>query len=102
MDAIRDILIRELEKYTGKAFNGYSYLTVSKDQAHFVITSIGYVRGERIVNTAIVAQLIGETIIIDRDIYDKQLVDALLQAGIPRENIILAYAGEPVPETMEF
>jgi hypothetical protein len=26
-------------------------------------------------------------------------VDALEQAGIPREKIILAYAGEPVPET---
>jgi XisI protein len=98
---IQDILIRELEKYTGKAFNGYSYLAVSGDQAHFVITSVGYVRGERIVNTALVVQFMGEMIVIDRDIYDKQLVDALLQAGVPRAKIILADAGEPVPEMME-
>jgi hypothetical protein len=41
------------------------------------------VRKERIVNTALVVQRIGDTIVIDRDIYHKQLVDALLQAGIP-------------------
>ncbi|MBX3063608.1 MAG: hypothetical protein U0528_14555 [Anaerolineae bacterium] len=27
------------------------------------------------------------------------LIDALVQAGIPRDKIILAFAGEPVPET---
>jgi hypothetical protein len=29
---------------------------------------------------------------------NKLVVDALMQAGISRKNIILAYAGEPVPE----
>jgi XisI protein len=100
VDTIREILIRELEKYTGKAFNGYSFLAVSRDQAHFVITSVGYVRGQRIVNTAMIVEIVSNKIVIDRDIYDKQLVDALLQASVPREQIILAYAGEPVPETV--
>jgi hypothetical protein len=101
MDTIQDTLIRELEKYTGKAFNGYSYLTKSTDETHFVITSVGYIRDERIVNTALIVQVVGSMIVIDRDLYDKQLVDALLQAGVPRDKIILAYAGEPVPQTME-
>lgn len=100
MSSVQKILRQELEKYTGKAFNGYSYLTASSDQRHFVITSVGNVRGQRIVNTAIIVQLVDDKIVIDRDIYDKQLVDALLQAGVPREKIILAYAGEPVPETV--
>lgn len=100
MDTIREILIRELEKYAGKAFNGYSYLTASSDQSHFVITSVGYIRGQRIVNTAMIVQLLNDQIVIDRDIYDKQLVDALLQVGVPRSQIILAYAGEPVPESV--
>ncbi len=100
MDTLREILMQELEKYAGKAFNGYSYLTVSSDQSHFVITSVGNVRGQRIVNTAMIVQLFGNKIVIDRDIYDKQLVDALEQAGIPRAQIILAYAGEPVPESV--
>ena len=37
-------------------------------------------------------------IVIERDVNDKPLVDALLQAGIPRKQIVLAYAGEPVNE----
>ncbi|MCC7451231.1 MAG: XisI protein [Anaerolineae bacterium] len=98
MDTLQQILIRELEKYTGKAFNGYSVLDINRDQSHFVVTSIGSVRGQRVVNTALIVELVGNTIVIDRDIHDKQLVDALVQAGISRQQIVLAYAGEAAPE----
>ena len=100
MDRLRETLIAVLEGYTGKAFNGYSYLTSSTDQRHFVVTSVGMVQGQRIVNSGLVVQLSGDTIIIDRDINNKPLVDALVQAGIPRTQIILAYAGEPAPESV--
>ena len=99
MDRLRETLIAVLEGYTGKAFNGYSYLTSSADQRHFVITSVGTVQGKRIINTGLVVQLTGDIIIIDRDINNKPLIDALVQAGIPRQQIILAYLGEPVPES---
>jgi hypothetical protein len=99
MDTTRETLIRELEKYAGRAFNGYSYLDSNSDQTHFVITSVGQIRERRVVNTAIIVQLINNKIIIDRDIFDKPLVEALVQAGIPRSQIVLAYAGEPVSET---
>ncbi|MEP7284354.1 MAG: element excision factor XisI family protein [Chloroflexota bacterium] len=100
MDRLREMLIAVLEAYTGTAYNGYSYLTSSADQHHFVVTSIGTVQGKRIVNIGLVVQLSDDTIIIDHDINNKPLVDALVQAGIPRTQIILAYAGEPVPETI--
>lgn len=99
MDTTRSILIQELEKYAGKAYNGYIYLTSNQEQTHFVITSIGQIRGKRVVNTAIIAQLVNDTIIIDRDVFDKTLAEALIAAGVPRNHIILAYAGEPVPES---
>jgi hypothetical protein len=100
MDTTRMILIRELAKYSGKAINGYSYLDSNSEQTHFVITSIGNIRNRRVVNTAIIVQLVNDTIIIDRDIFDKPLADALIQAGVPRNKIILAYAGELVPESV--
>jgi hypothetical protein len=100
MDTTRMILIRELEKYSGKAFNGYSYLDTNREQTHFVITSVGHLSDRRVVNTALIVQLVNDTIIIDRDIFDKPLVDALLQAGVSRSQIILAYAGELVPEAL--
>jgi hypothetical protein len=100
MDTLKETLIHVLEGYTGKAFNGYSYLTSSPDQQHFVVTSVGHVQGKRVVNTGLVVQCINNSIIIDCDVNNKSLVDALLQAGIPRSQIILAYAGEPVPEAV--
>ena len=100
MDRLRELLIAVLEGYTGQAFNGYSYLTSSTDQRHFVVTSVGSIEGKRIINTGLVVQLSDDMVIIDRDINNKPLVDALVQAGIPRTQIILAYAGEPVPESV--
>jgi hypothetical protein len=38
----------------------------------------------------------------EEDPTDKKLVDALLQRGIPREQIVLAYAGEPIPDAEQF
>jgi hypothetical protein len=93
-------LVNLLEGYTGKAFNGYSYMTSSVDQQHFVVTSVGYVHGQRVVNTGLVVQFINNMIIIDHDINNKPLVDALIQAGVSRDQIILTYAGEPVPESV--
>src|SRR4051794_30649203 len=100
MDKLKETLIKVLESYTGKAFNGYSYMTSSADQKHFVVTSVGNVKDQRIVNIGLIVQFIDDVIIIDRDINNKPLVDALLQAGVPRSRIILAYAGEPVPESV--
>ena len=38
-----------------------------------------------------------ETIVIDTDLTDKPLFDALLKAGVPRSRIIRAYRGETTP-----
>jgi sulfur carrier protein ThiS len=41
-------------------------------------------------------------VIIEYDGTDKPLLDALLQRGIPREQIVLAYQGEPIPDAERF
>jgi hypothetical protein len=41
---------------------------------------------------------VGNRIVIDHDANSDPLVEALLEAGIPRDQIVLAYAGEPAPE----
>ena len=46
------------------------------------------------VDTGLFARVVGERAVIDRDINSKPLVDALLQAGVPGGQIVLAYAGE--------
>ena len=98
MDTLRDSLHRAMESYAGRALNGYSYLLSSADRQVFAIVSVGHVRDGHIVDTGIVARVAGERIIIERDVNDRPLVDALVQDGVPRERIVLAYAGEPSEE----
>jgi len=45
----------------------------------------------------IMARVVNDITIIEADITNKPMVDALVQAGIPREQIVLAYAGESPP-----
>ena len=41
---------------------------------------------------------LGDTIVVECGLNDKPLVDALVQAGVPREQIVLVYAGESIAE----
>ena len=99
MDRLIDSLKNALDAYTGEALNGYSYLTESQDGTIFTVVSVGYLPDKRIVDAGLIVCLIGDRIVIERDVNDKPLVDALLQAKVPREQIVLAYAGEPVEES---
>lgn len=98
MDTLGDTLYHVLEGYAGRALNGYSFLLSSPERRVFAIVSIGHVRDRDIVDTGLLVRLVGERIIVERDVNDKPLVDALVQAGVGREHIVLKYAGEPADE----
>jgi hypothetical protein len=92
------ILTEALRGYTGKGLNHVSYLASDTNEGTFSVFSVAMIQGKRLVESDIIVRIVDAKIVIERDINDKPLVDALLQAGIPRTQIILAYAGEPVPE----
>lgn len=48
----------------------------------------------------VMARIVNSLVIIDEDITDRPLYLELMRCGIPREQIILKYAGEKVPETV--
>ena len=87
-----------MSAYAKKAFNGFTTLTSNPEKTQFVVTSVGNTRSGRVTSTALFARIVGETIIIESDNTNKPLVDALMDAGVPRDRIVLAYAGEKVPE----
>ncbi|HLA42505.1 MAG TPA: element excision factor XisI family protein, partial [Aggregatilineales bacterium] len=45
----------------------------------------------------LIARILNEHVIIDVDITDRPLFEELMRCGIPREQIVLAYAGEQFP-----
>ena len=97
MAALSEIFRAAINGYAGNALNGYSYLTVDGTQTVPSIVSVGDYKGKRIVEMGLIARIVENTIIIEQDLNDKPLVDALVQAGISRKQIVLAYAGEPLP-----
>jgi hypothetical protein len=97
MDNLKEKLKKVIEGYTGKGLNDFAYLTTNSDETLFTVVDIANVRGTQLVETSLIVRLIDSKIVIDYDDNNKPLVDALMQAGIPREQIILAYEGEPVP-----
>ena len=99
MDKITQILKNALAKYEGEALNGYSYLTESLVHQMFTIVSVGEYKGKQITFTDLVVKIVGNKIVIIEDRNSDPFYEELLEAGIPREQIILAYAGEPVPDT---
>jgi len=99
MAELREILLEVMDGYTGKGLNAQSYLTRDELNNIYTVITFADVRGQHIVNISLAVQFEANLIIIKEDINNKPLVDALLQAGVARENIILTYAGEKVPTT---
>lgn len=79
--------------------NGLSYPTVNADRTVFVVVGLGYIGDRHFVDTSAAARLTQSTIVIEYDVNNKPLLDALLAAGIARNQIVLAYAGESVNVT---
>jgi len=98
MDTMKDTLIKTMQGYAGRSLVGYSYFTSNEDSSFFTVTTVADNGEHRVVNHSLTVRLPGNIIIIEEDINNKPLVDALVQNGVPREQIILAYAGEAIPE----
>ncbi len=99
MDTLKTTFQAVIEGYTGEGLNGHAFLVHDPVLDIYSVISVGYVRQRRVTDANLIVRLTANQIIIERDMNDKTLADALVQAGIPRQSIILAYAGEPVPES---
>lgn len=102
MDALTEHLAdikQAIAEYAKAPVNGYAYFTQSLDGTFFTVVDVYQSQGKRQTSTGLIVHLIRDRIVIERDLNNKPLVEALIQRGIPRERIILAYAGEAAPET---
>lgn len=94
MGDIKTIVEREMREYAGEGINGHTYFMHDDKKSVMALVFSGQVKGRSFSTSSMIARIIADTIIIDLDKTNKPLVDALVQAGIPREKIVLAYAGE--------
>ena len=94
---LKEILLDELQGYTGEGLNDFAYLTTNEAEQIYTVIDFATARDKRLVGTVLVARLAGDQVVIELDRHDKLLVDALLARGVPESQIVLAYRGDALP-----
>ena len=93
---LKEILLEELEGYTGEGLNDVAYLTTNEAKGIYTIVDIATMRDKHLCSTVLVARLAGDRVVIEQDRHDKLLAEALEARGVPPSQIVLAYQGETV------
>ena len=75
---LRQILHEEMCDYAGEGFNSVSYLAINEEAQVYVVVDFANILGKRVVGSVLIARLVDNMVIIDLDLNDKMLVDALL------------------------
>jgi hypothetical protein len=94
VDNLRETIDGVIRGYAVKAYNGISYATRNEEDDIWCVVEIGIWQGKRIARANTILRIMSNQVVIDVDVNTKPVYEALLQAGIPREKIVLAYAGE--------
>lgn len=104
MDTLTQILKEEVSAYAGNGRGANIILFPILDDVHhtYAVNAVDYPTREDTALVIVLARMVGDTIVIEEDTTDKKLVDALLKRGIPRQQIILAYAGESLPDAEKY
>ncbi|MBI5671079.1 MAG: XisI protein [Chloroflexi bacterium] len=96
------VLRQEISRYAGVSDDSKAYLLRDDELKHYAVNAIMNEPGDDHAWVIVQAHIDGEHIIVDEDnVWDKNLWKALVAAGVPREQIVLAYQGEKVPTASE-
>jgi hypothetical protein len=101
MDRVIDlaaVVQQEVEWYTqGDTWKATTYPITDHQRRTYAVVVVPDLPRPFKARVVVMARIVDDMVIIDEDTTDKPLVDALVKAGIPREKIVLLYAGEQVP-----
>jgi hypothetical protein len=93
-----EIVRHEVEDYAAGGSVRAAVYAVSDPARHIyaVIVVPDYPR-DFPAGVVILARIVGDKVVIEQDLTDRPLFKELMRVGIPREQIILTYAGEAPP-----
>ncbi len=96
---LMDILSREMEWYAGWSDDSEAFFFQDDRRRHYNVVGVLSEAKPNRSFTIVQARIIGDVVVIDDDtVWDKNLWKALVAAGVPREQIVLAYQGEKAPQ----
>lgn len=99
MVELAQVVRREVEKYAASSLNSRSYAALDDQRQVYIAMSVIDISNPDRASPIVMARVDNNYVIIGTDWTNKPLVDALVQAGIPRSQIILAYEGEKFPDS---
>lgn len=99
MDSLVETLRRELAWYASGGLNSKAILLSNEEARVYAVNVYDFPKHELPAGIAVMARLEGEYIVIEEDRTTKPFEDRLMAAGVPRDKIILAYAGEKLPDS---
>ncbi|MCC7450458.1 MAG: XisI protein [Anaerolineae bacterium] len=94
MDQLKEIVKSEVAWYASGGFNVKTYFFPKEDEQVYAVVAVDWPVRHYPASVVVLARIEGDMVIIEEDTTDRPLVDSLVHAGIPREKIIRAYAGE--------
>jgi hypothetical protein len=90
-----EITRREVAGYVGYSPFAKLYPILDDTNHTYAVVIVEQAHEKRLVEIVIMARVIGNQVVIEEETTDKPLVEALMvNGGIPREQIVLAYRGE--------
>ncbi len=97
---LQEIVRQEVGLYAGNTHEAKLYPVFDEVHRLYMVVIVPEKDAERPAWVLVMAQVIEDyVVILEESAIDKPLVEALMKnGGIPREKIILAYAGEKLPE----
>ena len=98
---LEDIVRREIQDYAGLAYKAKAYFIADAEQHIYTVVVVpdrDYPTHAKS-GVVVMARILDDHVIIDEDITDRPLYEELLRCGIPRDQIVLAYAGEHLPDS---
>ncbi len=104
MEAINelvDVVRREVEAYNLPGLNTTGYFVANEAEQIYAILDVPPAPQPFPTAVALMARVVGDTVIIEADMHDRPLVGELVRLGIPRGKIFLTYAGEQPPQVAD-
>jgi hypothetical protein len=94
LEFYRGIIEKVLQKYAEIPYS-YSeikeYLIVDRDRNHFMLFDVGWQQKKRVHGCVTHVQIIDNKIWIQRDGIEDGITDELVEAGIPKDEIVLGF-----------
>lgn len=96
---LTQIVQREVGSYARSMLKGKSYTLMNTGTQVFAVVDVpDHYPRKFPAGIVVLARVEGNIVIIEEDTTDRPLVDELIKAGIPREQIVCTYIGETLPE----